>query len=235
MLDTINRQLTEIFVVIDLIGVLLNGILGGRIARIKGFDFVGFCVLAIMCALAGGILRDLMLNADPPVAITNKYYLITAIIGATIAWLWHLDGKWSVRIIVLFDGIILGCWSATGAAKTLALGFGILPAIMLGMMTAIGGGMIRDIASGNVPMVFGGNNLYATPAFVSAGIMVIFFKFDLMMIGMLVATIIGSSFTVVAHWKKWQLPQNNQWTITMTSEQLRALLKYKSSKDKDSK
>lgn len=227
MLDQINQQLTEIFVVIDLIGVLLNGILGGRLARTKGFDFVGFCVLAIMCSLAGGMLRDLILDSGPPIAITNKYYLITAIIGAAIAWMWPLNSKWSTRIIVLFDGIILGCWSATGAAKTLSLGFGIVPAIMLGMMTAIGGGMIRDIASGNVPTVFGGNNLYATPAFVSAGIMVIFFKFDLMMIGMLVATIIGSSFTVLAHWRQWKLPQNNQWSVTMTSSQLKALLRAK--------
>lgn len=231
MLEEINKHLTEIFIVIDLIGVLLNGILGGRVARKKNFDFVGFCVLAIMCALAGGMIRDLCLDAGPPVAITNKYYLITAIIGAAIAFMLPLKGKWINRVIILFDGIILGCWSATGAAKTLALGFGILPAIMLGMMTAIGGGMIRDIASGNIPTVFGGNNLYATPAFVSAGIMVIFFKFDLMMIGMLVATIVGSSFTVLAHWNKWQLPVNNEWSITMTSSQLRRLLRSKRNLD----
>ena len=231
MLEWINQQLSEIFVVIDLIGVVLNGILGGRLARSKGFDFVGFCILAIMCALAGGMLRDLILDSGPPVAITNKYYLMTAIAGAAIAWIVPLDSKWSNRVLILFDGIILGCWSATGAAKTLSLGFGIVPAIMLGMMTSVGGGMIRDISAGNVPTVFGGNNLYATPAFVSAGVMVIFFKLDLMMIGMLVATIVGSSFTVLAHWRKWQLPQN-QWNITMSSSQLRALLRAKGQQDK---
>ncbi len=224
MLEEFNRQLTEVFVVIDLIGVLLNGILGGRIARQKGFDIVGFSVLAIMCALAGGILRDLILSAGPPIAITNKYYLITALTGAVIAWLWPLNGKWSVRVLLLFDGIILGCWSATGAAKTLGLGFGVIPAIMLGMMTSIGGGMIRDISAGNVPTVFGGNTLYATPAFVSAGVMVIFFKLDLMMIGMLVATIVGTVFTVIANWRNWKLPQNQ---LHLTPAQLKTVLKLR--------
>ena len=54
VLDTLNQTLPDLFRVIDLLGVLLNGILGGRIARIKRFDAVGFMVLAIMCALAGG-------------------------------------------------------------------------------------------------------------------------------------------------------------------------------------
>ena len=51
VLDTLNQTLPDLFRVIDLLGVLLNGILGGRIARIKRFDAVGFMVLAIMCAV----------------------------------------------------------------------------------------------------------------------------------------------------------------------------------------
>ena len=47
-------------------------------------------------------------------------------------------------------------------------------------------------------------------------------------IGMLIATIVGSSFTVLAHWRKWQLPSHNDWTLTMTATQLRALLRLRS-------
>ena len=95
--------------------------------------------------------------------------------------------------------------------------------------------MIRDISAGMVPQVFGGNNLYATPAFVSAAIMAAFGHSGLEQIGMLVATIVGSSFTVLAHWRKWQLPSHNDWTLTMTATQLRALLRLRSLDEREVK
>ncbi len=227
MLDTLNQSLPDLFRFIDLTGVFLNGIIGGRLARQKRFDAVGFAVLAIMSALGGGMVRDTLLQAGPPVALTDPYYLGTALVGALIAFLWKLDSRLATRMIVVADGIVLGTWAATGAGKTLALGFGIMPAIMLGMITAVGGGMIRDVSAGNVPMVFGGNNLYATPAAVASVVMVIFSFQDLQMLGMLAATIVGSSFTVVAHWRKWQLPTNADWTLTLTSTQLAQLVRHR--------
>lgn len=224
VLDAANNALPDLFRAIDLIGVILNGILGGRLARAKRFDAVGFSVLAIMCALAGGMTRDVLLDSGPPVALTDPYYLTTALAGAGIAFLWRLDGKWSQRMLVVADGMVLGCWAATGAMKTLLLGFGVMPAILLGVMTAVGGGMIRDVSAGNIPTVFGGNNLYATPAIVSAFTMVAFYQSSLPMLGMLVATVVGLSFTVLAHWRSWKLPVHDDWTITMTASQLRAAL-----------
>ncbi|MDU5164685.1 MAG: TRIC cation channel family protein [Actinomyces sp.] len=165
LLDALNNSLPEVFRAIDLMGVLLNGILGGKVARERNFDAVGFCILAIMTALAGGMIRDLLLTTrtGAPVAITDPYYLWFAIIGALVAMAFRMDSRvWSV-LLVIADGMVLGCWSATGAIKTLDAGFAIMPAILLGIMTAIGGGMVRDISAGLVPRVFGGNNLYATP------------------------------------------------------------------------
>ncbi|MGO3795505.1 MAG: trimeric intracellular cation channel family protein [Pauljensenia sp.] len=224
VLEPLNAALPDLFRVIDLIGVLLNGILGGRLARIKRFDAVGFSVLAVISALGGGMVRDVLLQMGPPVALTDPWYLATALVGAGIAMLWKLDSRpWRVTLVIA-DGTVLGCWAATGALKTLSAGFGIMPALLLGIMTAVGGGMIRDVAAGNVPQVFGGNNLYATPALVSAAIMVAFSQVGLDMVGMLAATVVGSGFTVVAHRRRWQLPQNPEWTLSLTSSQMRQLL-----------
>lgn len=90
-----------------------------------------------------------------------------------------------------------------------------MPALLLGVMTAVGGGMIRDVSAGSVPMVFGGNNLYATPAVVASLITIGFFYLNVPMLGMLVATVVGSAFTVVAHWRKWRLPSNPDWTLDL--------------------
>lgn len=214
-----------VFRVLDLTGVLLNGILGGKLARESKFDAVGFVVLAIISAMGGGIIRDVMLQVGAPVAITDPFYIGTALVGAAIAFLWKLDNKFWRVVLVVADSMVLGCWAATGSMKTLSAGFGVLPALLLGITTAVGGGMIRDVCSGRVPSVLGGNNLYATPALVSALVMVGLFYLGEPTIGMILATVVGTSFTVVSHWQKWQLPQNPEWTLTITSSQLRSLMR----------
>ena len=220
-------EVNDIFRVIDLTGVLLNGILGGKLARTKHFDAVGFVILAIMSAMGGGIVRDVMLQHGPPVALTDPLYISTALVGAGIAFFWKLSSRfWRIALIIA-DGTVLGCWAATGAMKTLALGFGIMPALLLGITTAVGGGMIRDVTAGNVPMVFGGNNLYATPALVSAAIMVLLYSLGSPTWGMILATVVGSSFTVVAHWRKWQLPVHSDWTLAETPAQHKARLELR--------
>jgi len=193
--------------------------------QLTTFAAVGFCTPAIMTALAGGMIRDLLLatRSGAPVAITDPYYLGFAIVGALVAMAFRMDSRaWSV-LLVIADGMVLGCWSATGAIKTLDAGFAVMPAILLGMMTAIGGGMVRDISAGLVPRVFGGNNLYATPAFACSVVTVGFWFLGQPVLGMGASIIVGLVFTAMAHWRRWRLPQTREWTITLTYSQLKAL------------
>lgn len=225
-----DTVLTDIYRLTDVAGVLCNGILGGRLARTRGFDFVGFAILAIMSGMGGGIVRDVMLNLVP-VAMTDPLYLSSALVGAAIAFLWRFDSRISNRLLLLADALCLGCWAAVGTAKTLDLGLGIMPALLMGLITAIGGGMIRDISAGMVPRIFGGNSLYATPAFASALVMLIFWELELAIIGNGVAILVCVCFVVLSHWRKWILPQAPEVTITMTTRQFKQLKKmlYRSS------
>ncbi|ADI66937.1 trimeric intracellular cation channel family protein [Mobiluncus curtisii] len=217
-----SSLLPDMFRALDITGVLLNGILGGRLARQKHFDLVGFGVLAVVSALGGGIVRDLMLNNAPPVALTDKFYLTMALAGALVAGLWKFDGKWSRRTLLLFDGLVLGIWAGTGTQKALSLGFDVIPSILMGVITAIGGGMIRDIAAGNVPMVFGGSSLYAIPAILAASADAAFYKLGYPMTGLVAAILVGSILTVLASWRRWVLPETHEWTISMTHQQWKA-------------
>lgn len=214
-----NDLLPQVFRVLDITGVFLNGILGGRLARQKHFDLVGFGVLAVVSALGGGIIRDIMLNNAPPVALTDKFYLTMALAGALVAGLWKFDGKWSRRTLILFDALVLGIWAGTGTQKALSLGFDVIPSILMGVITAIGGGMVRDIAAGNVPMVFGGSSLYAIPALLAACADAAFYKLGYPLTGMVAATMVGSTLTLLASWRRWILPETHEWTISMTRQQ----------------
>ena len=204
---SLPEALPEAFRVLDLCGVLLNGLLGGLIARRKNFDVVGFLVLAILTATGGGILRDVMIQAGPPYALTDPYYLSSACLGALVAWFFPVRRRWTRRTLVVADAVVLGTWAATGASKALTNGLGVMPALLLGCVTAVGGSMIRDVAVGETPAVFGGNSLYAVPALLAAGTEVVLVRLGLVeSVAMLAATVVGAGLCLLAYWRSWRLP-----------------------------
>lgn len=217
----IEAVLPDLFRGIDLLGVVVNGVLGGIVARQRRFDAVGFALLAIISALGGGMLRDTLLQAGTPVALVDPLYLSFALVGGTITFLLHLSGAWWNRLLLGADSLALGCWAATGTAKALTLGLDWLPAVLLGVTTAVGGGMIRDIAVGQVPTVFGGNTLQVVPAVLAALTMAGFHQAAQDDLGMLAAIVVASSLTLVARWRRWTLPTTSEWSIPLTSTQLR--------------
>ncbi|WP_341394274.1 trimeric intracellular cation channel family protein [Arthrobacter sp. G119Y2] len=211
-----NFDPEAVFNVVDLAGVLANGVLGGAVARQLRMDPVGFLVLALTSALGGGVLRDTLLQVGTPVALTNPAYLLAAIAGAFIAYLIELKGKWANRFLIVIDALALGCWAATGTSKALTVGLEWLPAILLGVATAVGGGMIRDIVVGRVPAIFGGNTLYATGALVAAVEMAILYRLGMPNVGMAVAIVTAAVLCTVARRRGWRLPGPGEWSVRMT-------------------
>src|SRR6476620_12302135 len=111
---------------------------GGAVARSHGLDPVGFAAMAIVSGLGGGLIRDTLLQRGTPVALTDYAYLTTALIGAGIAFAVRFEGRVWDRLFPFVDALALGCWAAAGAQKTLTVGLGWLPAVLLGTMTAVG-------------------------------------------------------------------------------------------------
>lgn len=153
---------TTLFRVVDLTGVVANGLLGAAVARGQRFDLIGFLVLAIAAGLGGGMIRDVLLDAGPPIALTDPAYLTCALGAAVVGYLLAFEGRLPRRLLVVADALALGCWAGTGTAKALGVGLDPPAAVILGVVTAVGGGMLRDLLAGRVPQVLGGNTLYAT-------------------------------------------------------------------------
>lgn len=204
-MPVLDATLSEVFRVLDLTGVLANAVLGGVAARAERLDPVGFGVLAIVSGLGGGLIRDTLLQAGPPVALTDNAYIFTALAGAAITYLLHIEGRLWDRAFLFVDAIAVGCWAATGAQKTLGVGLGWLPAVLLGTITAVGGGAVRDFVLRRIPRIFGGNTLYATSAVLASGVMVLLYYLRHPLIGLVVTTVVGAGLTLVADWRGWQL------------------------------
>jgi uncharacterized membrane protein YeiH len=76
------------------------------------------------------------------------------------------------RLVNIFDAAGLALFCVTGAVKAIDYGLSPLPAALLGTISGIGGGVVRDVLSGRVPVVLR-SEIYATPALLGAGIVVV--------------------------------------------------------------
>lgn len=208
--DAVNSA----FRILDLAGVFANALLGGLIARREKLDPIGFATLAVLSGLGGGLIRDVLLQHGPPVALTDYAYLLTALAGAAVSYLANVEGTVWDRVWPVIDAVALGCWASAGATKTLALGLGWLPAVLLGMVTAVGGGAVRDIVLRRVPGILGGNTLYATAALAGAGTLVVLSEAGYPTAGSIIGFLVGAGLCLVARWRRWILPSADAWAPT---------------------
>lgn len=206
-----DHQLAEVLRALDLTGVFANALLGGVIARQERLDPVGFGALAIMSGLGGGLIRDVLLQHGTPVALIDYAYLLTAVGGAAAAYILVVEGWLWDRVWPVIDALALGAWAAAGAQKTLGVGLGWLPAVLLGAVTAVGGGMVRDVVLRRIPGIFGGNTLYATCALAAGAVLVLLSETGHPSVGSAVATVTGAALCLLARWRGWVLPHGDPW------------------------
>ncbi|MEX3516624.1 trimeric intracellular cation channel family protein [Corynebacterium camporealensis] len=219
----VDPLINTLYQVFDLIGVVLNGIIGGTIARKREFDFVGFIFLALFSALGGGMIRDMLIGQGPAAAVSDPWYLSLALVGALIAFLTDFKGKAWELFRVHGDAVILGVWSITGCVKGLTFDMPLVTCVFLGLLTAVGGGMVRDVASGQTPGIFGGSPLYAVPAIIGGIVMVTFAHFDHMAFGMIISPFVGTGLAVLAYWRGWILPRTGVAPVNYTADQVKAI------------
>ena len=122
-------------------------------------------VLALVTALGGGSLRD-MLVGDGAVAWLRMPDLLTTVcVTAVLAFIGCRWWKPPEKLFQIADALALCTFAVAGTHKGVALGFAPVVAITLGVMTGVAGGIIRDTLIGSVPLVFRKDtHFYATAA-----------------------------------------------------------------------
>ncbi|MGP5558333.1 trimeric intracellular cation channel family protein [Corynebacterium flavescens] len=210
----------------DVSGVLLMGIIGGTIARQRGYDIVGYFFIALISALGGGIIRDVLISRGTVAAMSQPEYLILAFAGALIARFVFFKGRTWELLQAHGDAVVSALWAGTGTVKALSFGLPLLPCIMMGVFTATGGSMIRDIVTGRVPTVFGDNQPTVVPAVACAVIVVGCNRFDLLVWGMVAGPIISLLLFLAGYWGGWRLHTDQDWApVNDTAVQVAAFAK----------
>ncbi|WP_406056104.1 trimeric intracellular cation channel family protein [Kribbella sp. NBC_00889] len=161
----------------DLVGIFVFGITGALVGVRKKLDVFGILVLALVTGLGGGFLRDVLIGDTPPAALQDWRYLVVPVVAGLITFFLHPGIGRVERLVNIFDAAGLALFCVTGAQKAIEHGLSPLSAALLGMISGIGGGVIRDLLSGRVPVVLR-SEIYATPAFLGAGIVVVAAAFE---------------------------------------------------------
>ncbi len=165
---------------LDLIGVFVFAISGGLLAVRKGFEIVGVTSLALVTALGGGVIRDMLLGATPPTAFDDVLYLVVPLCAAAVVFLGHwLINQRVNRAVLIFDAAGLGLFCVTGAVKASAFGTSAVGAVLVGVISAAGGGIIRDVLANEHPSIFHRDStLFAIPAALGATAVVVSWRND---------------------------------------------------------
>ncbi len=164
-------------VMLDLAGIFVFAITGALVGVRKQLDVFGVQVLALVTGLGGGFIRDVLIGALPPAALEDWRYLVVPVVAGLVTFFLHPGLGRVERLIGVFDAAGLGLVCVTGTLKALAYGLGPLPSALLGTITGIGGGVLRDGLSGRVPVVLR-SEIYATPAFLGAALVVTAHELD---------------------------------------------------------
>ena len=194
--------------VLETIGVFAFAVSGAFLAVRRGFDVVGILVLAIVTAIGGGVLRDVLLGDTPPTAFTEWPYFAAPIAAAAVTFLFHPAVERLMRTVLVFDAAGLGLFCVAGTVKALDHGLGPLPAAALGVTTGVGGGLLRDIVARETPvLVDPRSTLYAIPAVVGSLAVTILWELDVYepLWGLVIASWI-IVVRLIAMWRGWHAP-----------------------------
>ena len=157
---------------LDLAGTIVFALSGATLAVRARMDLFGVLVLAIVTAVSGGILRDLLIGAVPPASIADwRPVALAALAGLACFLRPALPGRLR-HPVQLFDAAGLGVFAATGAQTALDHHLNAPMAAILGMVTGIGGGMVRDVLTAQVPVVLRAE-IYALAALLGALVVVL--------------------------------------------------------------
>jgi uncharacterized membrane protein YeiH len=198
-----NPMLHVIFVVAIAAEAMTAALAAGR----RRMDWFGVCVLAVVTALGGGTMRDVLLGHYPLSWVADPTLLLIACGAAlvTIALARFMETlRWPFLIL---DALGLVVFTIIGCNIAIEMGQSPVIVIVAGMVTGIAGGILRDVLCNDIPLVFSGE-LYATVSIVSGIIYYGGLQLGVPLeIVTIVAIAIGFTLRLVAIRFNWSMPK----------------------------
>ena len=148
----------------EIVGTAAFALFGAMVAVERRMDLLGVLLLAVTTAVGGGMIRDVLLGATPPLALQDPFFILIAMAVALLVF-WARsrkspaqDGKFFRRLYslaIFCDTLGLAVFTVTGVNRSIALGYGdnAFLSVFVGILTGVGGGVLRDVMASRVSMI----------------------------------------------------------------------------------
>ena len=192
-------------ILLDLFGTAVFAISGSLVGKTKQMDIFGIMVIALVTALGGGTLRDILIGNLPVFWISQPEIIIVCVVSSLFTYFTSDRFPFPRRILLLSDAIGLATFSVIGAQTAIA--FHPIIAVIMGGMTGTAGGMIRDLLSDEIPVILR-RDIYATAAMSGAGVFVLLYHAQINTdLALLLGAMITLLIRLLAIRRRWNMPQ----------------------------
>lgn len=158
----------SLFQVVQLAGSAVFAASGAIAAGRRRMDVVGVVVIAIVTAIGGGTIRDLLLNRHPVFWIADPAHVIVAIVAAGVTLAYVAWRRPPDDLLAIADALGLAVFTIIGAQIAEEKAVGGVVIVLMGAITGVAGGVIRDVLSAEVPLILKKGELYASAAVAGA-------------------------------------------------------------------
>lgn len=156
-----------------LVGAAVFAVSGALAAGRKKFDLLGVVVIALVTAIGGGTLRDVLLDRHPIAWLADPAYLAVILASALLTLVYVRFRQPPRMSLQIADALGLALFTISGTQIAEQAGLPGMAAVVLGAVTGSFGGLMRDILSAEVPLLLRQSDLYATAAIAGSTIYLI--------------------------------------------------------------
>ena len=203
-----------ILLMFEILGTIAFAASGAMTALSKKMDIFGVAVLALVTAVGGGVMRDVVLGQTPPATFSSPVYALVSIAVAVIIFIpavrrFLLKNQRIYDLVMLImDSIGLGVFTVVGV-ETAFVSDNSNPILLIfvGMVTGIGGGILRDVLSGSTPFIFV-KHFYASASLIGAVVCIVMWRHTPAVVSMTVGAVVVVVLRLLAAHFHWSLPKS---------------------------